>query len=75
LDVGEKMHELLKLLPEGWSITPTEKGWTIRDDEDDVIADGPTMKEVKRILNIEFALQQTFAALQFAQNLREIPEA
>jgi len=69
------MQDLWNMMPEGWSITPTHEGWTIRDDDDDVVATGPDMDEVKRILTIEFALQQAFAAIQLAQAMPVTPEA
>jgi len=69
------MHDLWNMMPDGWSITPTCEGWTIRDDDDDVVATGPDMAEVKRILTIEFALQQAFAAIQLAQAMPVTPEA
>jgi len=69
------MNEVLEMLPIGWSITPTKDGWTIRDEEDDFVAKGPTADELKRMLDIEFALQHAFAAIQFAQGQRVVPEA
>jgi len=69
------MNEILEMLPIGWSISPTKERWTIRDEANDFVAKGPTAEELKRILGIEFALQQAFAAVHFAQNLKIVPEA
>ena len=69
------MNDLWNMMPDGWSITSTREGWTIRDDDDDFVATGPDIAGVKRILTIEFALQQAFAAIQLAQAMSVTPEA
>jgi len=69
------MNEIWEMLPIGWSITPTKEGWTVRDEDNDFVAKGPTADELKRMLDVEFALQQAFAAIQFAQSMRVVPEA
>ena len=69
------MGEIFEMLPVGWSLTPTKDGWTVCDEDDDFVAKGLDTDELKRMLDIEFALQQVFVAMQMVQGQQTIAEA
>tara|TARA_R100001163_G_scaffold21811_1_gene18566 strand:- start:3274 stop:3483 length:210 start_codon:yes stop_codon:yes gene_type:complete len=69
------MINVLKRLPDGWSMIQTPSGYQIRDDDDRFVCEAETPQRLEEILNLEFELAQTFASMMYVLNTTEPAEA
>jgi hypothetical protein len=56
------MITVINRLPDGWSITDEGGRWNIYDTEDSLVCSAKDADQLHRVLSIEFALAQQYAA-------------
>jgi hypothetical protein len=69
------MMRIIEKLPVGWSIVEERNGWNIYDDDGELVCTGQDTEQLHRVLNVEFALAQAFAAWMHAYKQTEAAEA
>jgi len=60
---ANKMIDVLKKLPNGWSMIETNDGFVIRDDDDEFVCKANTAQQLDQILTNEFELAQMYASM------------
>lgn len=72
---ANKMVDVLKRLPNGWSMIETKNGFAIHDDDDEFVCEAESSSELNRMLLNEFELAQMFASMMYVLKTSEPAEA
>jgi hypothetical protein len=72
---ARKMIDVLKRLPNGWSMIETKNGFAIHDDDDEFVCEAESSSELNRMLLNEFELAQMFASMMYVLKTSEPAEA
>ena len=62
------MMSVLERLPVGRSLGGDGDAWKLFDDEGDLVCTAKDTEHLHRLINVEFALAQQFAAFMYATN-------
>jgi hypothetical protein len=69
------MRDVLKRLPTGWSMTKTDHGFQIRDQDDEFVCEAGTRERLNEILDNEFELAQMYASMMYVLKSSNAAEA
>ncbi len=72
---AREMIDVLKRLPNGWSMIETKNGFAIHDDDDEFVCEAGSSSELNRMLLNEFELAQMFASMMYVLKTSEPAEA
>ena len=68
------MIDVLKRLPNGWSMIETNEGYVIKDDDDEFVCQADTAERLNQILDNEFELAQMYASMMYVLKASEPAE-
>ena len=71
---ANKMIDVLKRLPNGWSMIETNDGYVIKDDDDEFVCQADTAERLNQILDNEFELAQMYASMMYVLKAAEPAE-
>ncbi len=71
---ANKMIDVLKRLPNGWSMIETNEGYVIKDDDDEFVCQADTAERLNQILDNEFELAQMYASMMYVLKASEPAE-
>ena len=60
---ANKMIDVLKRLPNGWSMIETHDGYVIQDEDDEFVCKAESAQRLNQILDNEFELAQMYASM------------
>jgi len=71
---ASKMIDVLKRLPNGWSMIETHDGYVIKDEDDEFVCKADTAQRLNQILDNEFELAQMYASMMYVLKASEPAE-
>ena len=70
-----EMIELLKKLPTGWSMIETKNGFAICDEDDECMFEAENHEELRKLIETEFKIAQSFASFMYVLKTSKVAEA